>query len=209
MRNYGWGTIGLGLVAMALSSATVEARPHPWIEIAGGHAEKVVWSVEARRPGGTAGAGPLGTWRPCLRVVTLWRTGPFSYDRTKYRTCTGATRRLSATEPPLIATGIRPANSTRTQLSSVGMLFAPAVSRLRVTLAGDHSKTFALRSLSSRQARASGLRRLRYAAFIARGTWCADRLVSLSASGRVLWDSGANGYDCPGAAAKPLLGGGW
>jgi hypothetical protein len=181
-------------------SATATARPSsPWIEVAGGQLKGFSWLVETKRPGGRAGAGAAGAWRPCLRVVTTWRIGAFSYDRTRYRACTGATGRLSPTEPPLVASGIQPTPPNRAEFSSVGMLFAPAVRSVRVTLAGGHSRTIALKRLSRPQARVSGLGRLRYATFIVRGTWCAERLVSLSKAGRVLWDSGTNEHDCPAA----------
>jgi hypothetical protein len=93
---------------------------------------------------------------------------------------------------------MQPTGSRGAKLSSVGMLFAPAVRAVRVTLAGGRSKTIALPSLSPRQARDSGLGRLRYTGFVIHGTWCVERLVSLSAARRALWDSGTDEYDCPG-----------
>jgi hypothetical protein len=205
MSNLARTSICLASALLVMTSASASAAPRPWIEVAGGQRGDFSWSVEAKRPGGPAGIGKLGAWRPCLQVVTTWWKGPYSYDRTKYRSCTGATGRLSPTEAPLIASGVKPTNPRQAGLSIVGMVFAPRVSSVRVTFAGGSSRTLALRRLTQPQARATGLGRLRYAAFLVRGTWCAERLISLNSSGRALWDSGTNEYDCPTTHPGNLL----
>jgi hypothetical protein len=163
------------------------------------------WSVVASRPSGPSGAGRLGAWRPCLQVVTTLRRSPYSYDRTKYRACTAGTDRLRATEPPLIASSTQVTKSSLAGLSTVGMIFAPGARSVRMTFADGSSTTLALREMTQAEARATGLGRLRYAAFQVRGTWCAERLISLSGSGRALWDSGADEVNCPSNASSELL----
>jgi hypothetical protein len=81
-------------------------------------------------------------------------------------------------------------------MSAVGMIFAPAARRVRVTLAGGKTETIPLRDFDPAQGGAAGLGPFRYAAFAIHGTWCAERLVSLSGSGRTLWDSGIDEYVC-------------
>jgi hypothetical protein len=87
------------------------------------------------------------------------------------------------------------------------MIFAPAARRLRVTLAGGESRTIHLAGLRASQARRAGLAPFRYAAFAVHGEWCAERLVTQSASGRVLWDSGVDGYECGEAPGTPKFAG--
>jgi hypothetical protein len=82
------------------------------------------------------------------------------------------------------------------------MIFPPAARRLRVTLAEGGTRTIELDRLSAKQTRISGLKPFRYAAFAARGEWCAERLVSENGRGRVLWDSGTDAYEC-GAEGPP------
>jgi hypothetical protein len=87
-------------------------------------------------------------------------------------------------------------------MSAIGMIFAPAARRVRLTLAGGRPETVRLRKFDP--ARADGVRLppFRYAAFAIHGEWCAERLVSLSASGAVLWDSGIDDYLC-GSEGEP------
>jgi hypothetical protein len=76
------------------------------------------------------------------------------------------------------------------------MIFSPAVRSVNVTYSSGGSARIPLHQLSPGQARDANLHPFRYTAFAVRGLWCAERLVSLDASGRPLWDSGADGYDC-------------
>ena len=76
------------------------------------------------------------------------------------------------------------------------MIFAPEVRRVQITLAGGNRRTIRLDELSPIQARRAGLGRFRYAAFVVHGTWCAEQLVSQNATGKTLWDSGADEYAC-------------
>ena len=86
--------------------------------------------------------------------------------------------------------------------SVVGMVSAPTVRRVRITFRGGSEQTIRMQPIRSEQARRLGLGRFRYAAFTIRGVWCAERLVSLSAAGSVLWDSGLDSYRC-GAEGPP------
>ena len=195
----------LALALLVAMCATATAVSHPWVRMASGQQGDFSWSVVAKRPSGPAVAGRLGAWRPCLQVITTRRYGPYNYDRTKYRACTEATSRLRATEQPLIASAMQLTRSSRAGLTTVGMIFAPRARSVRLTFADGSSRTLTLRELTQAEARATGLRRLRYAAFVVRGTWCAERVISLSGSGKVLWDSGTDEYDCPTNASAELL----
>ena len=141
--------------------------------------------------------GQAGAQRPCLLVGTTWELGPFNYRRSRYRACTGPAGRLTAAEAPLIATGVQPSSGTTVDMTAVGMIFAPAVRRVQVTLSDGSSQTVHLQKLKPRPgAGAPSLDRFEYAAFAFRGLWCAERMVSESASGKVLWDSGTDAFSC-------------
>jgi hypothetical protein len=90
-------------------------------------------------------------------------------------------------------------------MSAVGMIFAPGVRRVRVIFGGGRQETIALSKLDSAEAAASGVAHLRYAAFAIHGTWCAERLVSESASGKTLWDSGTDDYECGSETAPHFV----
>jgi hypothetical protein len=158
------------------------------------------WTVKVKPGGGQVSRVPQ-EHGPCVLVDTMWKSGPLEYHRSKYREC-GSGQGLSDAGPPLVATGMRPAGSASGQMSVVGMIAAPAVSRVRITLQGGAEKTIQMQPIDSEQARRLGLGRFRYAAFAIRGVWCAERLVSLGAAGSVLWDSGLDAYRC-GAGGPP------
>ena len=142
------------------------------------------------------GGGPAGAHRPCLLVGTTWQVGPFDFRRSRYRACTGPKGRLNADDPPLIATGVQPSTGNSVDMTAVGMIFAPKVRRVKVSLPGGRQQVVHLHRLSHRQARAARLGRFAYAAFARRGLWCAERMIALSGSGRVLWDSGTDAFGC-------------
>lgn len=195
------------LVLVINGSATAAPRPGDWLGLAAGHVGDYKWSVEAKRPNGPAGAGRQEARRPCLLVGTLWQTSPYSFLRSKNRQCAGASG-LSATDPPLVAGGVQPSSGANAKVTVVGMIFPIAARRLRVTLGDGSRRTIHLERLSGGRARGAGLEPFSYAAFAIRGEWCAERLVSENAGGRVLWDSGIDGYTCgsegpPRFAARP------
>jgi hypothetical protein len=192
----------LGLMALMNAPAgasllgTVGSDPS-WIGLAKGQVGDYEWSVKIKRPEGPAGAGPEGALRPCLLVGTKWEVGSYSFRRSKYRACAQRQGHLTATDPPLIGSGIQPKNASGSGLTAVGMVLAPAVRRARVTLSSGSQVTVPLHHLTPDQARSAKLgRRLRYAAFAVRGEWCVERIVTLNSAGTPLWDSGLNEEAC-------------
>lgn len=180
------------LIVLALiASAAVAAVPEssPWVGLGGGKSGDYLWAVKAKRPDGPAGAGPSGARRPCLVVGTLWQVSRFSYHRNKNKQCVDPDASLAPREAPLVASGAQPSNGGRTELTAVGMIFAPTARRVLVTLCGGKQETIRLHELAASQASSAELGRFSYAAFAVHGEWCAERLVSEGASGRVLWDS--------------------
>jgi len=183
------------LALLTPTAASAAPRQGQWLGLAAGHVGDYRWIVEAKRPDGPAGAGRQGARRPCLLVGTTWQTSPFSFLRSRNRQCVGAAG-LSATDPPLVANGMQPSTGSRAELTVVGMIFPTAARRIRVTLGDGARRTIHLDRLSPLQARTAGLQPFRYAAFATHGEWCAERLVSENAGGRVLWDSGTDEYSC-------------
>jgi hypothetical protein len=180
--------LGAGIAAPAIS-----APSGSWAELGAEDRGSYRWSVKAGPSAAAQG--------PCLIVAASWRSGPLEYRRSSDRECAAASA-LRRSGPPLIAVGAQPSTRAPAKISAVGMLFGLAARRLRITFAGGRTETILLRRLDSAQADAAHLRPFRYAAFAIRGEWCAERLVSLSAGGRVLWDSGVDGYRC-GSGGEP------
>jgi hypothetical protein len=165
-----------------------------WIDLGSGSEGAFLWSASATSPVGHPRLEAAGGGRQvCLLISTRWQSGALEYHRSRYRQC-APTAALRRSGPPLIATGGQPSSGARVRMSAVGMIFAPAVDRLRVTLADGRTETVRLRSVLDPVA--SALPRLRYAAFAIHDEWCAERLVSLDAGGRTLWDSGVDDYVC-------------
>jgi hypothetical protein len=193
--------VGLAMVSCSVAQAAVPDGGG-WVGLAGGETGPYQWVVKVR-PGGPAGAGSSGAARPCLSVTSTWRVSRFDYHRSSYSQCAGASGRLSADEAPLIASAGQPSTGSKPKMTAVGMVFAPATRRLRITLAGGRKTTLRLEKLSRDQAHAARLEPLRYAAFVVRGAWCAERLVTENAAGRPLWDSGVDEYTCD-SASQPI-----
>lgn len=182
--------------ALALATTAFAATSGSWTGLASGRIGEYLWSVKTKRQGGPAGEGSEGAQRPCLLVGTTWQTGPYSYRRTKYRSCVDPLRRIAAGEPPLIAAAVQPQSGDPVKMTAVGMIFAGAARRARVTLSDGSQSTVALQPLTASKAHAAALGHLRYAAFGVHGRWCPSRIVSLNAGGRVLWDSGPDAFTC-------------
>jgi hypothetical protein len=188
----------LGLLAAGIGPALAadSTASHRWLTLGAGNAGAYHWSVKVKRHEGAAGAGPQGARRPCLLVGDSRRVGRFSFDRNTYRQCIVSSDRLTSTAPPLIGTAVQAGGRASSKLTTVGMVFAPAARRVRVTLAGDHTATFRLRKMTPGQARVAKLAPLRYAALVLHGAWCAERVVSESATGKTLWESGPSESAC-------------
>jgi hypothetical protein len=173
---------------------TASAAPSdPWTGLKSGRVGDYLWEVKTKRKDG---GGQAGAQQPCLMVGTTWELGPFNYRRSRYRACAGAEGHLTAADPPLIATGVQPSSGESVEMTAVGMIFAPAARRVRVYRSDGRQETIQLHMFSHRQARSARLSRFEYAAFATRGVWCAERIVSISATGNTLWDSGTDGFPC-------------
>jgi len=95
------------------------------------------------------------------------------------------------------------ANLSGAQISGAEFSFAWMVSAIfcdcklldtnfrKATLRDGRVETIGLKRLTSDQARAAGLRRLRYTAFATTGAWCLARLESFDRVGHMLWRSGS------------------
>jgi len=176
------------LVFFIVHAAAAAAPADPWTGLQSGRVGEYVWEVKTKRKGGAQ--------QPCLLVGTTWELGPFNYRRSRYRACAGEEGHLTAADPPLIATGVQPSSGEAVDMTAVGMIFAPAARRVRITLSDGRQETIQLHRFSRRQARSARLSRFEYAAFAIRGLWCAERMVTLSATGAALWDSGTDGFTC-------------
>ena len=184
-------------VCVGVYGIAAAAQSDPWTGLKSGRVGDYLWEVKAKRKDG----GQAGAQQPCLMVGTTWELGPFNYRRSRYRACAGAEGHLTAADPPLIATGVQPSSGDSVDMTAVGMIFAPAARRVRITRSDGGQETIQLHRFSYRQAREARLTRFEYAAFATRGVWCAERIVSLSATGKTLWDSGTDGFPC-GAAGS-------
>lgn len=183
------------LGGLLLGAASSRAADGPaWMKLDASRGSDYAWAVKVKPGGSQVGRVPEESG-PCVLVSTMWRSGPLEYHRSKYREC-GSGQALNDVGPPLIALGVRPAGDGSGQTSVVGMISAPAVRRIRITLPGGTQETIQLQPIDSERARLLGLGRFRYAAFAIPGVWCAERLESLGATGSVLWDSGLDGYRC-------------
>ena len=180
-------------VCVGVYGTAAAAPTDPWTGLKSGRVGDYLWEVKTKRKDGS---GQAGAQQPCLMVGTTWELGPFNYRRSRYRACAGAEGHLTAADPPLIATGVQPSSGKSVDMTAVGMIFAPAARRVRVTRSDGGQETIQLHRFSYRQARAARLSRFEYAAFATRGVWCAERIISLSATGNTLWDSGTDGFPC-------------
>jgi hypothetical protein len=187
------GLLGVLALSAPFAAPAISASHGPWARLAAEDRGSYQWSVKA---GASAAAK-----RPCLLVAASLRTGPLEYHRSAYREC-APTAALSRTGPPLIASAAQPSTGPSVKMSAIGMIFSPAARRVRITLAGGRTETIRLRRFEPAHARGIELPPFRYAAFAIRGEWCAERLVSLGASGAVLWDSGIDDYAC-GSEGEP------
>ena len=188
---------------LCVSAPAAGSTPDPWTGLESGRVGDYLWEVKAKRK---AGAGTAGAQQPCLLVGTTWELGPFNYRRSKYRACAGEEGHLTAADPPLVATGVQPSSGEAVDMTAVGMIFAPAARRVQITLSDGSQETIRLHRFSQKQAHSARLSRFEYAAFARRGVWCAERMVSLSGTGKVLWDSGTDGFSCgAGGSGIPVF----
>ena len=193
--------IALTAVAvMAMSACAAIAAPgasSAWVVLDSGRQGDYLWSVKASRSGGPDAAGSQSdAHKPCLLVGTKWLRGRFSYGGSRYQQCADSPGALEATEAPLVASGVVPSSGPQAQLTAVGMIFSSKVRRVQITDSDGTTATITASELSTDQSRGGGLAGLRYAAFSVRGPWCPERLVSLSGSGRTLWEGAPEKRPC-------------
>jgi hypothetical protein len=177
-------------VSIGVQKAPAATGSDPWTGLKSGRVGDYLWEVKAKRKAGT------GAQQPCLLVGTTWELGPFNYRRSRYRACAGEEGHLTASDPPLVATGVQPSSGMNIDMTAVGMIFAPAARSVRITLSDGSQETIQLRRFSAKQAHSARLSRFEYAAFARQGVWCAEQMVSYSGTGKVLWDSGTDGFSC-------------
>lgn len=175
------------VLGAAFAAPANSALSSSWAKLGAEDRESYRWSVKVRANDAAKG--------PCLLVAASWRSGPLEFHRSTYRECASPAV-LGRYGSPLIASATQQSAGASVQMSAVGMIFAPATRRVRITLAGGRTETIHLRRFEPSHARGAELPSFRYAAFAIRGEWCAERLVSLGASGAALWDSGLDDYEC-------------
>src|SRR5882757_5796069 len=125
------------------------------------------WSASVGREEGAAHAGPVAELQPCLGIGSKRLGGGNGGE-----TCTFGSR-LSPELGGLWITTSEPNQAeTETAMTAVAMVFAPVTASVKATLRDGRVETIGLKRLTSDQARAAGLRRLRYTAFATTGAWC-------------------------------------
>jgi hypothetical protein len=179
----------VSLAALAVAGTAAAADAYPWLGLADGQVGGFEWSVKVKRPEAPAPNGVGGARRPCILVGTKFEFSSYSFRRSRYRTCADASDGVRPKDPPLIASGIQPGAAPR-GLTAVGLLVSPEVRRIWVDLAGGRHMTVRLQQMTPKQAQAARIRRYRYAAFVVRGEWCAERMITYDGRGRALYDSG-------------------
>lgn len=185
----------LTLAALAGAATASAGEAYPWLGLADGQMGGFQWSVKVKRPKAPAPTGVDGARRPCLLVGTKFEFSSYSFRRSRYRSCADATDGIRPKDPPLMASGIQPSAAPR-GLTAVGLLVSPKVRRIWVDLTGGRQMTVHLRQMTPKQARAARIRRYRYAAFVVRGEWCAERMITYDGRGRTLYESGEEGFAC-------------
>jgi hypothetical protein len=186
---------GLCLLLIAAAPVAAANPTGPWTELADGARANFRWSIKAKRAEVPAESDRQRAHLTCLLADTSWQSGQLEYHRSRYRECVPIST-LSASGPPLVVSGMQPSTGAPPAMSAVGMIFAPAARRVRITLAGGREKSLPLQIFDPPGKGNPGPGSFRFVAFAVHGSWCAERLVSQSATGRMLWDSGVAEYAC-------------
>jgi hypothetical protein len=192
-RASSWGRlapIAAVLVGLCFPASSVGFDSSGWGVLENGRVGDYEWSVQAKREGGPAVAGSRSSRPPCLMVRIQRQINPFNVHRIRFRTCADGSGRLAPTDEPLIASSSLLGSSPEPEITAVGMVVPAAVRSVRVSLAEGGWRTVDVDPLTRAQTSRTGLGRVRYAAFSVRGQWEAQRVITLSGSGRALWDSG-------------------
>jgi hypothetical protein len=162
------------------------ARGAAWTRLERGRSGAFAFVVEARRG---AGAGL------CLRVSVLDRQGPFSFDRSRFRSCAAPGAELGAHSAPLFAGGAQLGRGAGSGLSVFAGLFAPAVRGAWLGL-DDGGRAIHFQPPGDAEIGA-GVGPVRLGVVVLDGAACPTRAISRGSGGAVLWDSGA-GLGCGG-----------
>jgi hypothetical protein len=179
------------LLAMALLlGLTAAARAAPWTALVQGRSGTYAFAVEGKR---SAAAGL------CLRVSVLDRHGPFSFDRSGFRSCAAPGAGLRARSAPLFAGGAQLGRAPGSGLSVFAALYAPAVRSAWLGL-DDGGVSVELRRVDREEAEALELGRAGLGVVAVDGARCPTRALSRDSDGALLWDSGA-GLGCGGFEA--------
>jgi hypothetical protein len=183
-RAGGATAVFLALVLVLGLAAT--ARGAAWTRLERGRSGAFAFVVEARH---SASAGL------CLRVSVLDRHGPFSFERSRFRSCAAPGAELGARTAPLFAGGAQLSPGPGSGLSVFAALFAPAVHGAWLGL-DDGGRAIRFRPLGDAEVGA-GLGRVRLGVVVLDRAACPTRAISRGSGGGVLWDSGA-GLGCGG-----------
>jgi hypothetical protein len=196
--------VAISALMLSVGSPAQAAKHAPWLKVGSGSAGSYRWWVQMKRPDGTAGEGRLGALRPCLLVGTKWVRGPLEFERSRYRVCTEGDAPLRPNGPPLFGASMQPQTGQATGFTAVGLIVPAGVQRVQAISLSGRVKNVPLRPLTAAEASVAHLGHLRFTAFSARGEWCPDRLITRSATGRILWDSGVDPNLCyPAEASLP------
>jgi hypothetical protein len=190
-RARSWGRfapLAAVLVGLCLPAAAPAFDAQGWGVLENGRLGEYEWTVKAKRDGGPAASGSRTARPPCLMVRIQRQVNPFNVHRIRFRTC--AEGGLAPTDEPLIASSSLLSSGPEPEITAVGMVVPAAVRRVRVSLSEGGWRTISVDPLTRVQTSRTGLGSVRYAAFSVRGQWEAQRVITVSGSGRVLSDSG-------------------
>jgi hypothetical protein len=191
------GALAIALIVIAFGAVTDSAyatsSPGPArvdfrtssATLGSGEIEGDSWSAAVSGPHGSGTDEAGAKDRPCLSVQAERFGGGGATS-----TCTFSQSLTPAGGGLWVTTSEPDQAETATAMTAVAMVFAPAAAYVKATLRDGTVETIGLGRLTQAQARAAGLKRLRYTAFATTGAWCMARLESFDRGGQSLWRSG-------------------
>jgi hypothetical protein len=170
--------------AAAPTSPTASGSRTSAVTLGSGEIEGASWSASLSRPHGPGKDQRGIDDRPCIGVTAqrIGRGGSSGACVFRPSLTPGSGALWATTAEPNLA-------ESETAITAVAMVLAPVAAEVKATLVGGAVETIGLKRLTSAQARAAGLKRLRYTAFATAGPWCVARLESFDRDGRRLWRS--------------------
>jgi hypothetical protein len=187
------GALAITLIVVALAavtdSASATSSPSPGrvdfrtsrATLGSGEIEGDRWSASVSGPQGAGKGEPGADDRPCISVTAERLGGGGSTA-----TCTFSQSLTPAGGGLWVTTSEPNQAGTETAMTALAMVFAPAAASVQATLRDGRVETIGLGRLTHAQAKAAGLKRLRYAAFATTGAWCVARLESFDRGGHRL-----------------------